>query len=648
MSKSLLHAGPALLPVLLLTLSACMKEAVPDEPVPVANEIRFTDNVTRAGDSFSVGDRFYVWARAGDGTMLMENQEVVLTEDGWTYSPVKYWPLGQSVTFWAVTPSPDVFSRPDPSQEWLLYTQEEDASVETMTAGPVTVAEGQAVRLPFRHILTRVTLLARTDRPAPATKSVRIRSVTISNVPASAYFRSDGTCSGEVMGDKTVILDLDRIVDGTDKQPVGDGYLIPVPAGKTVGFQIHWDVIYKATGQTAEERTSVFTRDDQFLQQNSVLSFSLSLDGRIGLIDFEDEETKRLCVNYFDTDGDGEISYAEAESVTSLNRYFQNSGITRFNELRYFTSLTTIGSMAFYGCSQLQEITLPESVEAILTGAFHGCSMLQPFRFPTGITHIMDDAFGDCTSLTTVDLSELDCELGMAVFRGSGLQGIALPRTLKVIPERTFAQCDQLQHVQFFADNIYVGYRAFINCSSLASFPFHHVAGIADEGFRGSGLEKVTLTGFDSGQVGYGIFSYCHCLFEVNFGEDFRNIPDLTFAECEMIRELEFPNTLNYIGSGAFRGCTGLRELDFPESLAEIREHAFEGCGNIQTITSRARNAPTTQNDTFGSSTENYTGYLITGTKQLRILLVARGYNSDGWKTLTSDAGFSKKNVWNF
>ena len=427
MSKSLLHAGPALLPVLLLTLSACMKEAVPDEPVPVANEIRFTDNVTRAGDSFSVGDRFYVWARAGDGTMLMENQEVVLTEDGWTYSPVKYWPLGQSVTFWAVTPSPDVFSRPDPSQEWLLYTQEEDASVETMTAGPVTVAEGQAVRLPFRHILTRVTLLARTDRPAPATKSVRIRSVTISNVPASAYFRSDGTCSGEVMegflrellavlrdggGPRVEVTliqcdaeiqkveqfddfnifppdykweakggggtDFRPVFNYVDKHPEGDGYLIPVPAGKTVGFQIHWDVIYKATGQTAEERTSVFTRDDQFLQQNSVLSFSLSLDGRIGLIDFEDEETKRLCVNYFDTDGDGEISYAEAESVTSLNRYFQNSGITRFNELRYFTSLTTIGSMAFYGCSQLQEITLPESVEAILTGAFHGCSML-PF-----------------------------------------------------------------------------------------------------------------------------------------------------------------------------------------------------------------------------------------------------------------------------
>ena len=96
-------------------------------------------------------------------------------------------------------------------------------------------------------------------------------------------------------------------------------------------------------------------------------------------IDFEDSLVKSLCVTNWDTDGDGELSYDEAAAVTTLNKVFEYKSITRFNELRYFTSLLTIKSYDFYG-SQIEYIHIPESVTSIESRAFGRCSNLKRFE----------------------------------------------------------------------------------------------------------------------------------------------------------------------------------------------------------------------------------------------------------------------------
>ena len=83
------------------------------------------------------------------------------------------------------------------------------------------------------------------------------------------------------------------------------------------------------------------------------------------VISFADENVKAICVSNWDTDGDGELSYAEAAVVTSLKTAFRNnSSITSFNELKYFKGLTSIGDYAFYGC-QSKHIIIGENVEDI-------------------------------------------------------------------------------------------------------------------------------------------------------------------------------------------------------------------------------------------------------------------------------------------
>ena len=71
-------------------------------------------------------------------------------------------------------------------------------------------------------------------------------------------------------------------------------------------------------------------------------------------ISFADLRVKVLCVQNWDTNGDGELSEAEAAAVTDLGSVFKNqSSITSFDELQYFTGLTVIGNFAFRNCSGL-------------------------------------------------------------------------------------------------------------------------------------------------------------------------------------------------------------------------------------------------------------------------------------------------------
>ena len=64
---------------------------------------------------------------------------------------------------------------------------------------------------------------------------------------------------------------------------------------------------------------------------------------------FADENVKALCVAKWDKNDDGELSEEEAAAVTYLGEVFkENEVITSFDELQYFTGLTSIGSKAFF------------------------------------------------------------------------------------------------------------------------------------------------------------------------------------------------------------------------------------------------------------------------------------------------------------
>ena len=117
--------------------------------------------------------------------------------------------------------------------------------------------------------------------------------------------------------------------------------------------------------------------------------------GTFRLINFEDSTVKNICVtNWGGHYKAGEMYTPEARTVTTLsNKFENNANIVKFNELQYFTGLTTlsrvvsgqnIDGMPYYGafnrCSNLEEITLPNitiSGQYCIAALFLRCEKLK-------------------------------------------------------------------------------------------------------------------------------------------------------------------------------------------------------------------------------------------------------------------------------
>ena len=63
-------------------------------------------------------------------------------------------------------------------------------------------------------------------------------------------------------------------------------------------------------------------------------------------------------------------------------------------------SVTSIGNSAFYDCSSLTSVTIPNSVTSIGSYAFYDCSSLTSITIPNSVTSIGKWAFEGCSSLT--------------------------------------------------------------------------------------------------------------------------------------------------------------------------------------------------------------------------------------------------------
>ena len=99
-----------------------------------------------------------------------------------------------------------------------------------------------------------------------------------------------------------------------------------------------------------------------------------------------------------------EISEAAKEQVTTRE----------VKHIVMMHSVTEIGNNAFYGCSSLSSLTIPESVTEIGYGAFSGCSSLLSLTIPESVTQIGDGAFYEC-SLSVGDTDALCAKHGQSI-----------------------------------------------------------------------------------------------------------------------------------------------------------------------------------------------------------------------------------------
>lgn len=187
-------------------------------------------------------------------------------------------------------------------------------------------------------------------------------------------------------------------------------------------------------------------------------------------IAFADANVKAICVANWDTNGDGELSEAEAAAVTDLGEVFRhNTTITSFDELQYFTGLTSIAGGAFFGCSSLTSVMIPENVTILADDAFYCCSGLTSMTMPNSVEGIGSAAFWGCTSMTSLTISNSVTDIVDFVFYGcSALTSLEIPSSVTRIGHGAFAGCSNLSSVTIPNVTSY-GDDVFWNSNSLTS-----------------------------------------------------------------------------------------------------------------------------------------------------------------------------------
>lgn len=129
-----------------------------------------------------------------------------------------------------------------------------------------------------------------------------------------------------------------------------------------------------------------------------------------------------------------------------------------------------IGYCAFYECTNLTEVDLPDTLESIGQQAFANNVNLEQITLPEGLVEIQYGAFMDCSSLKSVSIPDSVTLLDDSAFNNCrDLTDVKLSANLQRIEENLFADCVRLQSISIPDSVTAIGAAAFSGCKSLRS-----------------------------------------------------------------------------------------------------------------------------------------------------------------------------------
>jgi hypothetical protein len=355
-------------------------------------------------------------------------------------------------------------------------------------------------------------------------------------------------------------------------------------------------------------------------------------------IQFADKYVKKVCVEKFDTNGDGELSYLEASKVKDIGSYFFGDyapAVKSFDELQYFVNVTSIGSDAFRDCSSLTSITIPESITSIGFTAFYNCPNLKRVNIsnlsvwykisfggnplcnganlyvndelvtdiviPSDIVSLNGRLFDGCTSIRSVVIPEGVTSIGEYTFSGcSSLASITIPESVTSIGQWTFSGCSSLTSITIPEGVVSIENDAFSGCSNLTSITITEgVVSIENGAFSGcSSLTSITIPeGVMS--IGGSAFKNCSSLTSITIPEGVTSIGSHTFSGCSSLTSITIPEGVTSIGQWTFHGCSSLTSITIPERVTTIGQWTFYGCSSLENVYCKAIMPPVSGGQVF-------------------------------------------------
>ena len=203
-------------------------------------------------------------------------------------------------------------------------------------------------------------------------------------------------------------------------------------------------------------------------------------------------------------------------NLTAAPWYLNNRG--NLSQVIIQNGVTNIGDYAFYYCSNLNSIIIPDSIASIGNGALAGCDLIS-ITLPDGITSIGSNAFNNCRSLTNINMPKSLTNIGSHVFYNcENLTEFKIPENWTEIKSGTFSGCKSLIEITIPDSVTTIKNNAFYGCISLTS---------------------------------------------IIVPDDVTSIDAYAFRACTNLTSIDIPANVKFIGTGAFADCSNLKDVFF-------------------------------------------------------------------------------------
>ncbi len=295
------------------------------------------------------------------------------------------------------------------------------------------------------------------------------------------------------------------------------------------------------------------------------------------------------------------------------NHIFENNPSIKTLVIEY--GITGVSTGEFMGCSNLEEISVTDSVTRIGNNTFTGSKWLDeqqkkgPFVMINDILVDATTCKGEITIPQTVRL------VGERAFYKANVWKVNIPESVEIIDSGAFERCMQLTSINI-PDSVHtIESSAFSECNLWSVHIGKSVRTIGNSAFCGNkNLSEVSIP--DSVEtVGFQAFRNCTNLMSVNIGSGVKTLSPDCFLDCEKLEEInlskdnpyytyvndviynkdmtELALTQNtkywYISEGVIRIQKGMSNesveyVYLPDTVKEIDEFGFSGCAQLKSI----------------------------------------------------------------
>lgn len=248
-------------------------------------------------------------------------------------------------------------------------------------------------------------------------------------------------------------------------------------------------------------------------------------------------------------------------------------------------TVTGIGTTAFYGCSNMTELKLPETIITIEAGAFGNCTSLTSLEIPAGVTTgVRELLTGKSSNVIHADYAMPHAEKvtfasgsPYSIVDGVLYNGTVLEHRLDWTQTDVTVRAGTTEILDGAFTTVMGGTPPF-----SVTFADNAITEIRAGVFTQSELQSITLPESVT-KIDDGAFYKCPNLTEINLS-NVTEIGEGAFSECEGLARVTWPENLQSLGAMAFGNCASLDSVDIKGSITGIPEMAFLGCGGVKNI----------------------------------------------------------------